>query len=610
MSVDLLFFQTERRRTVRKGIFFIVGLTVIVSFVAALSSFAAGDSRSGAARIPQTETQVARVSDLASADFCEILIDDGIAADQYTSFDSGMGIAVYMDPAECGAGDPYPFQVTGARLYLYEPLSAGYLWPVEVQVNIRDVGGGDKCNGPDTLLSSETFTVPGDSAYPLMMNLTLSDPCCVTGPFFLEVVYLSQAGGSTLPSLVMDAALATATDTCDNWFLDAGAYQSWADFWGSPALGDAIIRGTGYEGSWTCLGPWCWKPDTTEALSGTPDFSQRQFGDSVALCAPSAAANCLQWFDALPEGMTPPDFIRLLSDYFVSHPDSGTLVGSIKSGLDLYFADYDLLLEASLVERPGFYETADLVRECRNIILLLGFWQLGVEWNRVGGHFVSLAGICADSTKAAFSDPARDAAADGWQGRVRPADYFSQSFSDTLHNDPEYVSHDIYWLLVESHSGGDWRLVEYHEYQQIEAFEGQNFQLGQEQYAVAYDPVRPTYTEVEYAILIYPKASAIGDETESSVPMDFELLQNHPNPFNAETQIRYNLTRPGRVTLNVYNTLGQKVATLVEDWQEAGFKTIIWDGTDKKGNTLASGVYLYQLKAGDSAQSRRMLLLK
>jgi hypothetical protein len=189
-------------------------------------------------------------------------------------------------------------------------------------------------------------------------------------------------------------------------------------------------------------------------------------------------------------------------------------------------------------------------------------------------------------------------------------DYFSQSLSDTLHNDPEYVSHDVYWLLVESHSGGDWRLVEYNDYQQIEGFEGQNFQPGQEQYAIPYDPVKPTYTEVEYALLIYPKPSAVGDETESSRPKDFELLQNYPNPFNMETLIRYNLKKDCRVTLNVFNILGQKVITLVDEHQEAGLKVVNWNGEDDNGKSLASGVYFYRLQAGDLAQSRRMVLLK
>ncbi len=594
----------------RKSFSFVMGLTIPVSLALLFGSQAAAGSKSGVIPIPYAEGQLAKIVGQASEEFCEISIDDGLAKDQYADFDSGMGIAVYMDPGECGGGDPYPFQVTGVRCYLYEPLSAGYLWPVSVQVNVRDVAGGDKCNGPDTILSSETFSIPSDSAYPVMMRLTFSEPCCVSGPFFLEVVYLSQADGSTLPSLVMDASLAAAADTCDNWFLAADGYHSWVEFWGSPDIGDAMIRGTGYTDCWACQGPWCWKSDTTEAPSGTPDFSQSQFEDSPALCGPVALANCLWWLDAVPPGITAPELVGLLSDYFTTHPDSGTRVDSIQSGLVRYFEDYGFLLEATVVSEPDFYETADYLRDGRNVVLLLGFWQLDLDWERVGGHFVSLAGVSADSTKVGLSDPARDAAADGWEGRVRPTDYFSQSLSDTLHNDPEYVSHDVYWLLVESHRGGNWRLVEYPDYQQVEPFAGQNFQPGQEQYAIAYDPVKPTYAQVEYAVLIFPKVSAVDDHEQSSIPSDFELLQNHPNPFNLETLIKYRLSKPSFVTLNVYNILGQKIVTLVEENQNAGLKVVTWDAKDQLGRELASGVYFYELTAGDQRQTKRMVLLK
>lgn len=594
----------------RRRFSIVMGLTIMVSLAQLLSSPGAASSKSGLTHIPYAEGRFARVVDQVSGDFCEISIDDGLAKDQYASFDSGMGIAVYMDPGECGGGDPYPFQITGVRCYLYEPLSAGYLWPVDIQVNVRDVAGGDKCNGPDTILSSETFSIPSDSAYPVMMKLTLSEPCCVYGPFFLEVVYLSQAGGSTLPSLVMDASLSTAADTCDNWFLAADGYHSWVDFWGSPDIGDAMIRGSGYVDSWACQGPWCWKSDTINAPSGTPDFSQCQFGTSAALCGPVAVANCLWWLDAVPPGISAPELVGLLSDYFTTHPDSGTCVDSIQAGLVRYFEDYGFLLEATVVSKPDFYETADYLRNGRNVVLLLGFWQLDLDWERVGGHFVSMAGVSADSTKVAFSDPARDAAADGWDGRVRPTDYFSQSLSDTLHNDPEYVSHDVYWLLVESHAGGNWRLVEYHQYAEIDTFEGQNFQPGQEQYAVPYDPVKPTYTEAEYAILIFPKVSAVEDEVVSSIPGDFELLQNHPNPFNMETIIRYRLSNSSFVALSVYNILGQRVVTLVDENQDAGIKVVTWDGKDQLEQELASGVYFYELMVGDQRKIKRMVLLK
>jgi hypothetical protein len=83
------------------------------------------------------------------------------------------------------------------------------------------------------------------------------------------------------------------------------------------------------------------------------------------------------------------------------------------------------------------------------------------------------------------------------------------------------------------------------------------------------------------------------------------LFQNYPNPFNPSTAIRYALVRPSDVTLTVYDVLGRRVATLVQGPQGGGFHEVQFDASG-----LASGVYLYQLRAGDFVQTRRLLLLR
>ncbi len=209
--------------------------------------------KSGLVRIPQEERVSALIPLPTMAEFCEISNDDGVPLFYSTSFDSGMGIAVYMDPAQCGVDYPYPFQITDVHFYLYEPLGEDYLWPVDIQVNVRAISGGDKCNGPDSVLCSEIFSIPSDSAYPVMMNLSLAQPYCVMRPFFVEVMYQSRKNTSTLPSLVMDTEIPNAPDTCDNWFLDTLGYHGWVDYWGVESLpGDGIIRATGYVSSSEC----------------------------------------------------------------------------------------------------------------------------------------------------------------------------------------------------------------------------------------------------------------------------------------------------------------------------------------------------------------------
>ncbi|NUQ42566.1 MAG: T9SS type A sorting domain-containing protein, partial [Calditrichaceae bacterium] len=94
------------------------------------------------------------------------------------------------------------------------------------------------------------------------------------------------------------------------------------------------------------------------------------------------------------------------------------------------------------------------------------------------------------------------------------------------------------------------------------------------------------------------------------MPREFALQQNYPNPFNPETRIKFQLPSAQAVTLTVYNVLGQKVRTLINERLEAGYYEAVWDGLNEQGQTLASGVYLYRMEAGDYRTVRRMVLLK
>ncbi len=90
-----------------------------------------------------------------------------------------------------------------------------------------------------------------------------------------------------------------------------------------------------------------------------------------------------------------------------------------------------------------------------------------------------------------------------------------------------------------------------------------------------------------------------------SLPTEFALHQNFPNPFNPLTVIRYQLSVQSFVSLRIYNTLGEEVATLVNEFQDAGFKSIRYDAS-----TLPSGIYSYRLVAGEFSSVRKMLLVK
>jgi hypothetical protein len=99
--------------------------------------------------------------------------------------------------------------------------------------------------------------------------------------------------------------------------------------------------------------------------------------------------------------------------------------------------------------------------------------------------------------------------------------------------------------------------------------------------------------------------TAVAAEQSGEVPEHFALHQNYPNPFNPNTSIEFALPKPGFVTLKIYNTLGEEVATLVAEKLPAGKHQRVWEA---KG--LASGVYLYRLEAGEFVQTRKLILLR
>ena len=94
------------------------------------------------------------------------------------------------------------------------------------------------------------------------------------------------------------------------------------------------------------------------------------------------------------------------------------------------------------------------------------------------------------------------------------------------------------------------------------------------------------------------------------IPERTQLAQNYPNPFNPETTIPYQLAKPTYVKLIIYNFLGQRVATLVDEQQSAGFYSIIWNSKDYKGCRVSSGIYVYRLETSGTVQMKKFSLLQ
>lgn len=100
------------------------------------------------------------------------------------------------------------------------------------------------------------------------------------------------------------------------------------------------------------------------------------------------------------------------------------------------------------------------------------------------------------------------------------------------------------------------------------------------------------------------------EDDEPNIPVNFELKQNYPNPFNPETNIQFSITKNEKVTITIYNTLGQQVRKLVNKEFPPGSHIIKWNGRDNFGNKVSSGTYIYRITAGKHESSKKMILIK
>ena len=129
--------------------------------------------------------------------------------------------------------------------------------------------------------------------------------------------------------------------------------------------------------------------------------------------------------------------------------------------------------------------------------------------------------------------------------------------------------------------------------------------------SIGVEPLRYTVTaeDVKQSLIQLPTLVTY------EIPAETQLLANYPNPFNPETWIPYRLAEDAFVTLTIYDLSGQVVRALEVGHQiaavyEGRSKAVYWDGRNKLGESVASGVYFYTLTAGDYSATRKMVILK
>jgi hypothetical protein len=119
------------------------------------------------------------------------------------------------------------------------------------------------------------------------------------------------------------------------------------------------------------------------------------------------------------------------------------------------------------------------------------------------------------------------------------------------------------------------------------------------------------YDRVDWIETHLAMLSTVQQPIESEkIPIGFALDPNYPNPFNSATTIKYQLPQRARVTLTVYNLAGQEVIRLINEVQDHGVFKASWDGKDQTGIPLASGIYIFQIKADNFVMARKLLLVR
>jgi hypothetical protein len=119
-------------------------------------------------------------------------------------------------------------------------------------------------------------------------------------------------------------------------------------------------------------------------------------------------------------------------------------------------------------------------------------------------------------------------------------------------------------------------------------------------YALSHSEIRSLYDIVSF----------VNDESENNIPDQTILFQNYPNPFNSQTVITFQIKTAAKVKLEIYNLLGNKIQTLVDEDKGAGYYSESWDGNDENGLQVSTGIYFYRLRANNYTQTKKLLIIK
>lgn len=157
---------------------------------------------------------------------------------------------------------------------------------------------------------------------------------------------------------------------------------------------------------------------------------------------------------------------------------------------------------------------------------------------------------------------------------------------------------------------GEWCIKDTYVTLEIEPAEYFNFLYWNKDLTGGANPDSIQMTSPKNVVAVMEEIQTGVDTDLSDIPKSFSLLQNTPNPFNPETMISFQLPKTSPVELSIYNSTGQHIKTLVKETKTRGTYSIMWNGTDKLGASVSSGIYFYILKAGSVIKMKKCILLR
>jgi len=302
-------------------------------------------------------------------------------------------------------------------------------------------------------------------------------------------------------------------------------------------------------------GNWYWKDYNGEEEGGyMPDFDQNQNGWQN-YCAPTAEANSLWWFaqkypdrEVVPPGATPQDLIQELAWLMDTNGQrtgnlhAGTYVEDEQAGVEEYLIQHgltDLLYEHTEL-KPEFGWIEAEIERCQDVKLDLGFYEVidvveiepghwQIQWQRIGGHAVTAAGVDSENFMIAISDPDADNAEFGLPGVIRGPNhnhggvpFHDPAYDHTQHNDGVSASHDIYNVAPSISPGGTWALTDLYWRQPETAYQyyennGGTWINFTETYIEIPPEIGEIFTEIEAAVVVSPVPCTPGIEVNKTV---------------------------------------------------------------------------------------------